>query len=153
MWTGGEIKEGNGNSNVNLPVHDWRQRREAENFRETFQFMTQLHHISLPSLCPSSPLLVALLPSPRSPIYRQHPATSLRSGGRARALFAFLSTCSTTEEEQQATAHLTVHCLGTHQPKTQHYFWDILKVYNQQGDVDVIAGVIAVQDYIVPGGC
>lgn len=68
-------------------------------------------------------------------------------------LLAFLCTCSTTQEAQQATAHLTVHCLGTHQPKTQHYFWDILKVYTQQGDAEVTAKVIAVQAYIVPGGC
>lgn len=70
-------------------------------------------------------------------------------GGRTPVLFAFLCTCSTTEEKQQATAHLTVHCLETHQPKTQYYFWYILKVYNQQGDVEVIA----VQAYTVPGGC
>lgn len=72
-------------------------------------------------------------------------------------LFAFLCTCSTAEEEQQGTAHLRVHCLGTHQPTTHSYFWDILKVYNQQGDVEIIpeeiAEVIAVQAYIVPLGC
>lgn len=125
---------------------------QAANFREIcFNSWpsSTTQYISLPPLCPFSPLFAALLPSPHSPIYRQHPAMSLWLGRTA----VLLCTCSTAEEEQQGTAHLTVHCSGTHEPKTYSYFWDIVKVYNQQGNVEVIPEVIVVQAYIVPQGC
>lgn len=153
MWTAGGIKEGDRNSNEKLLVRDWSQ-REAANFREIYFNLWLSYSTFLPSLC----VLPAHCWCPFchhhcSLIYRQYPEMRFCSRGRAPVLFAFLCTCSITQEAQQATAHLTVHCLGTHQPKTQHYFWGILKVYTQQGDAEVIAKVIAVQAYIVPGGC
>lgn len=125
---------------------------EVREGRHQFQrnmFKSWPSSFSLPHLCPFGPLLAALLPSLHSPIYRQHPATSLWLGG-IPVLLAFLCTAP---QLRKSTAYLTVHCLGTHQPKTHSYFWDILKVYSHQGDAEVIPEVIAVQAYIVPRGC